>query len=132
MPEWVVGKVADALNERSMSIKGSRILVLGIAYKKNVDDMRESPAVELMELLTKRGARVEYSDAHVPVFPRMREHYFDLKSVSLTPQAVAGYDLVLLATNHDDFDYSMILQHARVIVDTRGVFLEPSEKVVKS
>lgn len=132
MPEWVVGKVADALNDRSLAIKGSRILVLGIAYKKNVDDMRESPAVELMEILSKRGARVEYSDAHVPVFPKMREHYFDLKSVPLTPKVVAGYDLVLLATNHDDFDYSMILQHSRVIVDTRGVFLEPVANVVKA
>ncbi len=132
MPEWVVGKLADALNERSLAIKGSRILVLGIAYKKNVDDMRESPAVELMELLVRRGAVVEYSDSHVPVFPQMREHYFDLKSVPLTPQSVAAYDVLLLATNHDDFDYPMIAANAKLIVDTRGVYLEPAENVVKA
>ena len=132
MPEWVMGKVTDALNDRGRSIRGSRILVLGIAYKKNVDDMRESPAVELMELLEKRGADVQYSDPHVPVFPAMREHHFDLKSVDLTPQGIASYDLLLLATNHDAFDYAMIAQNARLIVDTRGVYLDPAPNVVKA
>ncbi len=132
MPDWVVGKIADALNDRSRSIRGSSVLVLGIAYKKNVDDMRESPAVELMELLVKRGAKVDYSDMHVPVFPRMREHHFDLKSIPLTPQSIASYDVVLLATNHDSFDYPMIAEHAKLIVDTRGVYLEPAANVVKA
>ena len=132
MPEWVMGKVTDALNVRGRSISGSRILVLGIAYKKNVDDMRESPAVELMELLEKRGADVQYSDPHVPVFPAMREHRFDLKSVDLTPQGVASYDLLLLATNHDAFDYPMIGKNAKLIVDTRGVYLDPAPNVVKA
>ena len=132
MPEWVVGKIGEALNDRTLAIKGSRILVLGIAYKKNVDDMRESPAVELMELLVKRGAKVDYSDSHVPVFPKMREHYFDLESVPLTPQSIASYDLLLIATNHDSFDYQMIGKHARLIVDTRGVFLEPAANVVRA
>ncbi len=132
MPEWVIGKVMEALNERGKPLKGSRVLVLGIAYKKNVDDMRESPAVELMEQLVKRGARVEYADPHVPVFPRMREHRFDLKSVALSPQSVGGFDLVLLATNHDAFDYKMIQAHAKLIVDTRGVYLEPAPNVVKA
>jgi UDP-N-acetyl-D-glucosamine dehydrogenase len=132
MPEWVVGKVAEALNDRGRAIKGSRILVLGIAYKKNVDDMRESPAVELMELLVRRGADVQYSDPHVPVFPKMREHHFDLESVELTPQSVAACDVVLLATNHDAFDYPMIGKHARLIVDTRGVYLSPAGNVVKA
>ncbi|MCX7890832.1 MAG: nucleotide sugar dehydrogenase [Burkholderiales bacterium] len=132
MPEWVVGKVADALNDRGKAIKGSRILVLGIAYKKNVDDMRESPAVELMELLTKKGATIAYSDPHVPVFPRMREHYFELKSAPLDAQSVASYDLVLVATNHDAFDYDLVRNHAKLIVDTRGVYLEPAANVVKA
>jgi UDP-N-acetyl-D-glucosamine dehydrogenase len=132
MPEWVIAKVMEALNLRGKALKGSRVLVLGIAYKKNVDDMRESPAVELMELLVARGAQVEYSDPHVPVFPRMREHRFELRSVALTPQAVAGYDLVLLATNHDAFDYEMIGAHARLVVDTRGVYLEPAPNIVKA
>ena len=106
--------------------------MLGIAYKKNIDDMRESPAVELMELLVARGAKVDYSDMHVPVFPKMREHHFDLSSVTLTPQSIASYDLLLLATNHDSFDYPMIAKHAKLIVDTRGVFSEPADNVVKA
>ena len=132
MPEWVIGKVMEALNERGKALKGSRCLVLGIAYKKNVDDMRESPAVELIELLVHRGARVDYSDPHVPVFPKMRAHHFELKSVPLTAQALAGYDVVLVATNHDAFDYELIGKHSRLIVDTRGVYLKPAANVVKA
>lgn len=132
MPHWIVSKVADALNERERAIKNSRILVLGIAYKKNVDDMRESPSVELMELLRDRGAQIAYSDPHVPVFPKMREHHFELSSVDLTPESLASYDVVLLATNHDAFDYALIEKHARLIVDTRGVYTEPRPNVVKA
>jgi UDP-N-acetyl-D-glucosamine dehydrogenase len=132
MPEWVIGKVMEALNDRGKALKGSRVLVLGIAYKKNVDDMRESPAVELMELLVRRGAQVDYSDPHVPVFPPMRQHRFDLKSTPLTPQSISGYDVVLLATNHDAFDYGLIGKHARLIVDTRGVYLDRAPNVVKA
>ena len=132
MPAWVLGKISDALNKQGKAIKGSRILVLGIAYKKNVGDMRESPAVELMELLKDRGAEIAYSDPHVPVFPRIRKHHFNLKSVALAPQTLASYDLVLLATNHDAFDYKMIKQHAKMIVDTRGVYLEPGNNIVKA
>jgi UDP-N-acetyl-D-glucosamine dehydrogenase len=132
MPNWVVSKITDALNDRARAIKGSKILVLGIAYKKNVDDMRESPSVQLMELLQAKGAEIQYSDPHVPVFPKMREHYFDLKSVTLTPKTIASYDVVLLATNHAAFDYAMILDHASLIVDTRGVYLTPASNVVKA
>ena len=132
MPKWVVGKLADALNDREKSIKGSRILVLGISYKKNIDDMRESPSVELMELLQAKGALIDYSDPWVPVVPKMREHHFDLSSVDLTPDSVAGYDAVLLATNHDVFDYDMIQKNARLIVDTRGVYLGAVANVVKA
>jgi UDP-N-acetyl-D-glucosamine dehydrogenase len=132
MPHWVIGKVTDALNRRGRSVMGSRVLVLGIAYKKDVADMRESPSVELMELLREKGAVVDYSDPHVPVFPRLREHSFELASVTLTPESVASYDLVLLATSHSAFDYSLIIEHAKLIVDTRGVFLERSPKVVKA
>jgi UDP-N-acetyl-D-glucosamine dehydrogenase len=132
MPHWVIGKVFDALNDRSKSIKGSRVLVLGIAYKKNVDDMRESPSVELIELLLAKGAHVDYSDTYVPVFPKLRKVHLDMKSVDLTPETVSSYDCVLLATNHDNFDYKMIQQHARLVVDTRGVYLEPAANVVKA
>jgi UDP-N-acetyl-D-glucosamine dehydrogenase len=85
-----------------------------------------------MELLVKRGAEVQYSDPHVSVFPKMREHHFDLGSAILTPESIASYDVVLLATNHDAFDYAMIGRHARLIVDTRGVYLEPADNVVKA
>jgi UDP-N-acetyl-D-glucosamine dehydrogenase len=132
MPHWVINKVTSALNDRAQSIKGSKILVLGIAYKKNVDDMRESPSVKLMEILREKGAEVAYSDPHVPVFPKMREHYFALTSVRLEPETIASYDLVLLATNHSAFDYDVIEKHARVIVDTRGVYLERRPHIIKS
>lgn len=132
MPQWVVGKLANALNERSRSIKGSRILVLGIAYKQNVEDMRESPSVELMEILRDKGAQVDYSDPHVPVFPPMREHHFELESVALSAASIASYDVLLLATSHSAFDYELIARHAQLIVDTRGVYLEPLPNVVKA
>ncbi len=130
MPHWVIGKCVEALNSRGRALNGSRVLVLGIAYKKNVDDMRESPAVELMELLVERGAVVEYSDPHVPVFPKLRRGHFDLESVQLEPDRIASYDLVLLATNHDAFNYVLIKEHAKLIVDTRGVYLESAANVV--
>jgi len=132
MPEWVLGKVVEALNQAGRPLKGASCLVLGIAYKKNVDDMRESPAVTLMELLIGRGARVQYSDPHIPAFPRLRAHYFDLKSVPLSAQTLAAYDVVLLVTDHDAFDYALIGRHARLIVDTRGVYRQPAPNVVKA
>ncbi|MBE0615472.1 MAG: nucleotide sugar dehydrogenase [Burkholderiales bacterium] len=132
MPQWVASKAIDALNVRGKAIRGSRVLFLGIAYKKNVGDMRESPAVELMELLAAKGALVEYSDPHVPVFPRMRKYHFDLKSVSLNAKTIAGYDLVLLTTDHAKFNYPLVQRHAKLIVDTRGVYLKPAANVVKA
>ncbi|SCZ67340.1 nucleotide sugar dehydrogenase [Thiohalomonas denitrificans] len=132
MPEWVVHKVADALNEQEKSIKGSRILILGIAYKPNVDDMRESPSVELMKRLQEKGALISYSDPHVPDFPKMRKYHFELSSVELTPENLASYDCILIATNHRAFDYEAINTHARLIVDTRGVYRTPAENIVKA
>ncbi|ACD95224.1 nucleotide sugar dehydrogenase [Trichlorobacter lovleyi] len=132
MPEWVLTKVAEGLNNHCKSIKGSKVLVLGIAYKKNVDDMRESPSVEIMEQLRDKGALISYADPHVPVFPQMREHRFELSSVDVTEQSLKGYDCVIVATNHDKFDYALIKQHAALIVDTRGVYLEPAENIIKA
>ncbi|KZE32437.1 nucleotide sugar dehydrogenase [Crenobacter luteus] len=132
MPDYVVGKVAAALNARKKAINGSKILVLGIAYKKNVDDMRESPSVFLMEKLRDLGAEVAYSDPHVPVFPKMREHHFDLSSVALTADSIASFDCVLLATDHDKFDYVMIKEQAQLIVDSRGKYLDAAGNVVRA
>jgi UDP-N-acetyl-D-glucosamine dehydrogenase len=132
MPEWVIEKTVAALNQRGKALKGSKLLVLGIAYKKNVDDTRESPAVEIMELLREKGAAVAYSDPFVPKFPRMREHRFDLTSVDLTAESLAGFDAVLLATDHDGFDYALIGAKAKLLVDTRGRFRKPQENVIKA
>lgn len=132
MPDWVIGKLMDALNERGKPLKNAKVLVLGIAYKKNVDDMRESPSVELMEKLQKKGAFVAYSDPHVPIFPKMREHKFNLSSVELSRETLSGFDCVLIATHHDAFDYDLIKQHAQLIVDTRGAYRETEAHIVKA
>lgn len=122
MPLWVVDKIVNALNDREKSVKNSKILILGIAYKKNVEDMRESPSVEIMEILQEKGAVIDYSDPHVPFFPKMREHHFDLQSVTLTKDALAIYDCVVLLTAHKAFDYHFIRENAKLIIDTRGMF----------
>lgn len=132
MPEWVVTKIADALNKKCKSINGSKVLVLGIAYKPDVDDMRESPSVELMEILRAKGAAIAYSDPHVSTFPKMREHCFNLSSIELSSESIKEFDCVLIATNHKAFDYDMIKLHAQMIVDTRGVYKEPFEKLVQA
>ena len=132
MPYWVLGKITDALNEYNKSLKNSKVLILGIAYKKDVDDMRDSPAVKLMELLEEKGAVIDYSDPYIPIFPRMEEVYFDLKSIELTPENIIRYDLLLLVTNHSKFDYTLIKKHAKLIVDTRGVYLDPHSNIVRA
>lgn len=132
MPEYVMNKLMDGLNDSGKAVKGSKVLVLGIAYKKNVDDMRESPSVEVMELIRAKGAEVAYSDPHVPVFPKMREHSFDLSSTAVTAETLAGFDAVVLTTNHDGFDYDLIKQHAKLIIDTRGVYREPAAHIIKA
>lgn len=132
MPQWVLGKVTDALNDRGKALKGSKILILGISYKKNVDDMRESPAVELMELLREKGVLISYSDPYVPAFPSMRKYAFSLRSITLTPEIVRTFDCVLLVTNHDNFDYEIIRENALLIVDTRGVYNHNEINVVRA
>jgi UDP-N-acetyl-D-glucosamine dehydrogenase len=132
MPHWVIGKVVDALNERKKPVNGSRVLVVGVAYKKNVDDMRESPAVELISLLAARGARVDYCDPHVPVLPRMRKYRLELESVPVSSDTLPQYDVVLIATNHDAFDYEMIRRHAQLVVDTRGVYRQAAPNIIRA
>jgi UDP-N-acetyl-D-glucosamine dehydrogenase len=120
MPDYVMMKLAGALNDRRKSVKGSKVLVLGIAYKKNVDDMRESPSVILMEKLRDAGAEVSYSDPHIRIFPETREHHFNLSSVHLTNDNIADYDCILLATDHDCFDYNLLASKAALVIDSRG------------
>jgi UDP-N-acetyl-D-glucosamine dehydrogenase len=136
MPEYVVGKVTDALNERGKSLKGARVLVLGLAYKKDVDDVRESPSVTLIELLQKRGAKVSYHDPHIPAAKPMREHNItDLHSVPLTPARLKTYHCVLIATDHSRVDYDLVCRHAALVVDTRNATARkkrPPGRVIKA
>ena len=121
MPEYVVHRTSLALNERAKAVKGSRILVLGLAYKPDVDDVRESPSFELIEKLTELGATVDYNDPHVAATHFMR-HYGDLNmhSVPLTADGLKSYDCVLIATHHAAYDWQFVADHAALIVDTRN------------
>lgn len=120
MPEYVVGRITLALNSHSRSIKGSKILVLGLAYKPDVDDVRESPSFEIIEQLEHLGAAVDYNDPHVPATHKMRHHDLQMKSVPLSPAALAAYDAVVIATHHQAYDWQMVADHAKLIVDTRN------------
>ncbi len=120
MPEYVVQRTADALNDRRKSLKGSRILVLGLAYKPDIDDVRESPSLELIELLKAKGAKVDYNDPYFPQTHKQREYDLKMKSKPLTPKMLSRYDAVLIATNHSDYDYGSIVKHAQLVVDTRN------------
>jgi UDP-N-acetyl-D-glucosamine dehydrogenase len=121
MPRYVVERVAEALNDDGKAVNGSRVCVLGVAYKKDIDDPRESPAFEIMEMLQARGALVTYNDPHVPVLPRVRHHPgLRLDSTPLTPAFLARQDCVLIVTDHSAFDYDMLVEHAKLIVDTRN------------
>lgn len=132
MPDYVVAQVGEALNDRSRSIRGSKILILGLAYKKNVDDFRESPSLVLIEKLRHLGAECDYSDPHVPEFRGTREHKFSMTGVPVNSETLSKYDCVLLATDHERFDYDLIKKHSVLIVDTRGRYSEPAANVVKA
>ncbi|MHB1560000.1 MAG: nucleotide sugar dehydrogenase [Isosphaeraceae bacterium] len=122
MPSYVVDRLADALNDRGKPVKGSRILLLGMAYKKDVDDPRESPGFELMEHLIKKGALVEYNDPHIPVLPSMRRHPgLHRQSLELTAERLGSMDCVLIVTDHSAYDWDWIVRHSGLVVDTRNV-----------
>ena len=121
MPYHVVESVAGALNEHHKAVKGARILVLGVAYKKDVDDLRESPSLKIIELLTARGAKLDYNDPYFPELHRMRHYNFEgMKSVPVNPEAIASYDCVLIATDHSSYDYQMVVESAQLVMDTRN------------
>ena len=121
MPYHVVDAVASALNERQKSLKGSRVLVLGVAYKKDVDDLRESPSLKIIELLIARGVKVDYNDPYFPEFHKMRHYNFEgMKSVPLDPKMLASYDCVMIATDHTSYDYPMIVESAQLVIDSRN------------
>jgi len=120
MPEYVINKLMYALNWRRKALKGSKILVLGLAYKKDIDDVRESPSLELIERLKYRGAKVDYNDPHVPKSHKMREHDLQMSSKKITAAMLAGYDVVLISTDHSSYDYQFIVDNAQMVVDTRN------------
>lgn len=136
MPEYVITRLAEFLNERGKPIKGSKILLLGVAYKKDVDDPRESPSFVLMEELLRRGAALSYNDPHVPHLPKMRHHNLpEMHSQELTAEMLAAQDCVLIATDHSAYDYAFIVQHAPMVLDTRNatrLVSDGREKIVKA
>jgi len=121
MPYNVVDALVSALNNHQKSVKGSKILLLGVAYKKDVDDLRESPSLKLLELLSARGAVLDYNDPYFPALFKMRHYdYSNMKSVELSPERLASYDCVLIATDHTSYDYEAIVRHSQLVVDTRN------------
>ena len=131
MPGFVIEKLQAALNENGKAVKGANILVLGLAYKPNIDDPRESPAFEIIERLLHLGAEVGYHDPHVPVSPKMRSwpDLPQMESMALSQENLAGVDAAILITDHAAVDYALIAEHAPLIIDTRGVYRHHNEKV---
>jgi UDP-N-acetyl-D-glucosamine dehydrogenase len=121
MPHFVLEKVADALNERGKPVKGSQVTLLGMAYKKDVDDCRESPGFELMDLLLRKGAAVRYNDPHIPQLPPTRNHpHLRMTSQLLSPEFLAAQDCVVIVADHSAYDWHWIVNHASLVVDTRN------------
>ena len=127
MPEHVVASLRGALNRRGQCLQDARILILGIAYKKDIDDLRESPSLRIIELLKQNGARVDYHDPYFPRLHRMRKYDFGLGSVEPTAEALASYDAVLIATDHSSYDYADIVRNSRLVIDTRNATKEVKE-----
>jgi UDP-N-acetyl-D-glucosamine dehydrogenase len=135
MPGYVIDTVGRALNETGTAIRGSRILIVGVAYKPNIDDIRESPAAVIIEQLQAAGAEVSYHDPHIPVFPKMRSHDIDLASIPLDAGTIAQHDAVIIVTNHDAIDYELLGQAAKLIIDTRNAMTgieKPTARIVKA
>ena len=135
MPVYVVSQVISALNARGRALKGAKVLIIGIAYKRDIDDVRESPAAEIIELLWAGGAKVSYHDPHVPTFPDMRDHDIDLSSSPLTEQTLKDHDCVLIVTDHTSVDYEKIGKYAPLVVDTRNAMSRvpnPTAAIVKA
>jgi UDP-N-acetyl-D-glucosamine dehydrogenase len=120
MPHYVITKTMEALNEHRKSLKGSKVLVLGLAYKKDIDDLRESPSIELIELLREKGAKVDYNDPFIPKTHKQRKHDLKMASRKLSAAMLKSYDAVLISTDHSVYDYNWIVENAQLVVDTRN------------
>ncbi|MBF0435974.1 MAG: nucleotide sugar dehydrogenase [Magnetococcales bacterium] len=132
MPDHVISKVMDGLNDHGKALRGAKILVLGLAYKKNVDDVRESPSFVLLTRLMAKGAETDYSDPHVPTIPPMRNYSIQKASVAITAENLQRYDCVVVATDHDRFDWGLIGRHANLIVDARGRFNIVKGRIIRA
>ena len=135
MPHFVVTKVMEALNDRRKSLKGSKVLVLGLAYKPDIEDVRESPSLELIELLKAKGARVDYNDPFVPYTQKQRDYDLNMKSKALSSKMLKAYDVVLISTNHSSYNFQWIVDNAQLVVDTRNACAgvrRGAKKVVKA
>jgi len=126
MPYYVVQKTIEAINEKGKSISGAKILILGLAYKKDVDDPRESPSLKLIELLKDKGAKVDYNDPYISRPPKMRKYKLDIKSVSLSAKTLGKYDCVIIATDHSEYNPQFIVDNAALIIDTRNLIKDSS------
>ena len=120
MPHYVITKTMEALNQHRKSLKGAKVLVLGLAYKKDIDDLRESPSIELIELLRQKDAKVDYNDPYIPKTHKQRRHDLKMNSRKLSAKMLAGYDAVLISTDHTDYDYNWIVENAQLVIDTRN------------
>ncbi len=132
MPEFVVEKVVDELNKRKKCIYGAKILVLGLSYKKDIGDPRESPSFKIIELLEKKGAKVDYNDPYIPETPKMRKFKFYKKSVSIDKDVIKKYDCIIIATDHSCYDYKMLVDNAKLVVDTRNAIFNNLKKNFKN
>lgn len=135
MPQYVIAKTMDALNDQKKSLRGAKVLLLGLAYKKDIDDLRESPSIELIELLREKGAKVDYNDPYIPKTHRQREHDLKMTSKKLTAKMLAGYDAVLISTDHSCYDYKWIVENSKLIIDTRNATVKVRrgrKKIVKA
>ena len=130
MPNYVVSQTANALNKYGKPLKNSKVLILGISYKKNIDDIRESPSLDIINLLNKKEAKVEFCDPFFDVLPKTRKFNFNLKGIELTKKNLMLFDVVILASDHDTFDYELIEKYSKLIIDTRGRF-SPSDNIIR-
>ena len=124
MPEHVVAAIGDALNSRKSCLQDAKILILGVAYKRDIDDLRESPSLKLIEILQDRGAKVDYHDPYFPRLHKMRRHDFKLASIQMTPKNLSKYDAVVIATDHSCIDYGEVVRHSKMVIDTRNATRE--------
>jgi UDP-N-acetyl-D-glucosamine dehydrogenase len=132
MPYYVVNKTIEALNANGKTIKGAKILILGLAYKKDVDDMRESPALKIITLLQEKGADIDYNDPHIPEIPPLRKYQLKMKSIALTKENLSSYDALIITTDHSVYEPDFILENAKFIIDTRNLIKNKNSKVVKA